>query len=302
MATHLYSFRDSNIRKTWAIVALFFVVVIGVGWIFSYVYESPVILYVAAIVSVAMNVGAYWGSDTLVLSLTNAKGASSDQHKEIYHILENLTIATGLPMPKLYIINDSSPNAFATGRNPSHAVVALTTGLIDILDRSELEGVIAHELSHIKNYDMLVSTVMVVLAGFLALVSDFFLRTLWFRGGGDRDNKGNIMMLVGVVAAVLAPIAGMLIKLAVSRKREYLADASGALMTRYPEGLASALEKIAVAPPLKKAHNATAHLFFVNPLKEDTSRKLKGGAHFFAKMFMTHPSIEERIRKLRELS
>ena len=302
MATHLYSFRDSNIRKTWAIVALFFVVVIGVGWVFSYVYQDPAILYIAVVISVVMNVSAYWGSDTLVLSLTHAQEASPQQYKEIYNILENLTIATGLPMPKLYIIKDASPNAFATGRNPSHAVIALTTGIIDLLDRSELEGVIAHELSHVKNYDMLVSTVMVVLAGFLALVSDFFLRTLWFRGSGDRDNKGSILMLVGIVAAILAPIAGTLIRLAVSRKREYLADASGALITRYPEGLASALEKISAAPPLQKARNATAHLFFVNPLKEDTSRKLKGGAHFFAKMFMTHPPIEERIKKLRELS
>ncbi len=293
---HLYSLKDSNIRKTWVIFALFLIVVIGAGWGFSYAYQDTTILYVAVTFSLVMNVIAYWSSDKIVLRLSKAKEASHDEYREIYRIVENLTIATGLPMPRVFIIDNRSPNAFATGRNPKHAVVVLTTGIINVLDRTELEGVIAHELSHIKNYDILLSTVVVVLVGFLALLSDIFLRSLWFRGSNDR--RGGIGMLIGIVLAILAPIAGVLIHLAISRKREYLADATGALMTRYPEGLASALEKIASAPPLSTARNATAHLFFVNPFKQDSHSTKK--KPFFASLFMTHPPIQERIKRLRE--
>ncbi len=239
-----------------------------------------------------MNVFSYWYSDKIVLKLHKAKAVVRAEHFDLWNAVENLSITAGLPMPKLYIVEDSAPNAFATGRNKDHAVVAVTTGLLAILDKNELEGVIAHELSHIGNKDMLLSTVVVVLVGFIAMLSDFFLRAQIFGGmhQRNRDSRaGAILLVIGIVFAILAPLVATLIRLAISRKREFLADASGALLTRYPEGLASALKKISSAPmPMRTANNATAHLFISNPFGD----KKMSGLH---KLFMTHPPVEERV-------
>ncbi len=240
-----------------------------------------------------MNVISYWYSDKIVLSMAGAHRADRKQHFDLYTTVENLAITAGLPMPRVYIINDPSPNAFATGRDKDHAVVAVTTGLLAILEKNELEGVIAHELSHIGNKDMLLSTVIVVLVGFVAILADFFMRSLIFGGGRDRDGKGNFLMIVGIVLSILAPIFVMIIQLAISRKREFLADASGALLTRYPEGLASALEKISkFSRPMKKQSKAISHLYISDPKGKSLSMKVSG-------MFATHPSTEERVKRLR---
>jgi len=296
----LYSFKSSNIRKTWLIFTLFLVVVIGVGWIFSLAYNDPGILYIAVAFSLIMNLVAYWKSDSIALTLARAHEAQHDQYKDLYHTVENLCITAGIPMPKIYVIDDASVNAFATGRNPKHATVAVTTGLLARLDKTELEGVIAHELSHVRNYDTLLSTVVVILVGFISIISNIFMRSTLFRGRSDRNNQNSIFMLIGVITAILAPIAAVLIQLAISRKREFLADASGALLTRYPEGLASALEKISADRPLVSAQGATAHLYFVNPFKADGGGEKK--VSFMAKLFMTHPPIEERIKALRQMA
>lgn len=294
MAT-LYSSADKNIRRTWFLMTTFFLVVIGLGWAFSYALQSPAILYVAVFFSIIMNVGSFWYSDKIALGVSGAKPVSRDSHRELWNLLENLSIASGMPMPKLYIIDDPAPNAFATGRDPQHAAVAVTTGLLSMMDRSELEGVLAHELSHIKNRDTLVMTVVVVLLGFVTLISDFFLRSLMFGGNNNSEGDGRarmIMILVGFALAIFAPIVAQLIQLAISRKREFLADASGALMTRYPEGLASALKKIgAYSAPMKRANHATAHLFIGNPFG---SKALRG----INKLFATHPPIDERVKAL----
>jgi len=295
----LYTHQSQNIAKTWALMAAFFVVIIFLGWFLSHYYGNPVILYGFFAFSVLMNIASYWWSDKIVLAMSGAKPASREEFFDLYTVTENLSITAGLPMPKLYVIHDSAPNAFATGRNKEHAVVAVTTGLLQILDRSELEGVIAHELSHIGNRDILISTVVVVLVGFITLLADFFMRSLWF-GGGNRDNRpegrlGAILMLIGVVLTILSPIIATLMQLAISRKREFLADASGALLTRYPEGLASALQKISqYSRPMAKANHATAHLFIANPF----GKKANGGVSFLTKIFSTHPPVEERVRAL----
>jgi heat shock protein HtpX len=291
MAT-LYTHQNQNVLKTWALMATFLVLIILVGWIFSEAYGTPIILYGAVAVSIVMNIYSYWYSDKLVLKMTGAKPANRQEHFDLYTIVENLAITAGLPKPKVYIVTDPAPNAFATGRNAEHGVVCVTTGLMAILNKTELEGVIAHELSHIGNRDILVSTVAVVLAGFIAIISDFFLRsTMW---GGNNDSKDNrFALILALVAAILAPLAATLIQLAISRKREFLADASGALLTRYPEGLANALQKISAANiPMQRANNATAHLFIANPFGKAGAKK------FFVKLFMTHPPTEDRINAL----
>ena len=301
MAT-IYAYRDSNIRKTWALFSVFLIVVIGLGWIFSQIYGNPGILFFAVIFSIFMSFISYWYSDKIVLAMTGAKAIQKKDAPELYNIVENLTIAAGLPMPRIFLVTDRAPNAFATGRDPEHAVVAVTSGILDILDRTELEGVLAHELSHIGNRDMLLSTVAVVLAGFVSLLADFFMRSLWWgRGRNDNREGGGLFILIGVVLSILAPIATTLIQLAISRKREFLADASGALLTRYPEGLASALEKISKVPiPTAHATPTTAHLWFADPLrKRSEASPFKKKA---MRLFMTHPPIEERIKRLREMS
>ena len=269
----------------------FFLVVIALGFLIAQYYGDPSILYIAVAIAIAMNVGSYWFSDKLVLSMTGAKPASREEFFDLYTVTENLAITAGLPMPKLYVINDPAPNAFATGRDEKHAVVAATTGLLSVLDRTELEGVIAHELSHIKNRDMLVMTVAVVLAGFVAIIADIFLRMSMVGGNRDNDRGGALLAVLAIVGVILAPIAAQLIQLAISRRREYLADASGALLTRYPEGLASALRKISsYGAPMKRANTATAHLFISNPF----GPRMKGITNLFA----THPPVEDRIRRL----
>ena len=295
----LYTLQGKNIRKTWLLFTIFLVIVIGLGYFLSVYYGHPGILYIAVAFAVFQSVLSYWFSHKIVLSMTGAKEATRNEHRELWNVVENLSITAGLPMPKLYIINDQVPNAFATGRDKKHAVVAVTTGLIATLDRTEMEGVIAHELSHIGNRDMLVSTVVVVLVGFITLLSDMFIRSQLFgglsgQGGGNRDRGDGkvqgILMIVGLVLMILSPIIATLIQLSISRKREYLADASGALLTRYPEGLASALEKIsAYSGKMKKANHATAHLFISNPF----GSKIKG-------LFSTHPPVEKRVEALRK--
>lgn len=292
MAT-LYTQSESNTRKTYLLISLFLIFVISVGWVFAEAMGSSEILWIAVIFSTLMSVGSYWYSDKLVLSMSGARLVEFETNRELYRIVENLCITAGLPLPKIYIIDDSAPNAFATGRDPQHAVVAVTSGLLQKLDRSELEGVIAHELSHIGNRDILLSTVIVVLVGIVALLADYFRHMLWW-GGRDNDNRGGnaYILIVAVLLSVLAPIFAMLIQLAISRKREFLADADGALLTRYPEGLASALEKISRdQEPLEAANRATAHLYIANPFKGKNVSKL----------FMTHPSVEERVAALRGL-
>lgn len=286
----LYTQSDKNTRNTYILMSVFLVFVIAVGWVFSEAMGSSYILWFAVIFSVLMSVGSYWYSDKLVLAMSKAKLVEFQDNKELYRLVENLCITAGLPLPKIYIIDDTAPNAFATGRDPKHAVVAVTSGLLQKLDRSELEGVIAHELSHIGNRDILLSTVVVVLVGVVALLADFFMRSMWF-GGGRRDNKGGsgYIMIIAIVLSILAPFFAMLIQLAISRKREFLADADGALLTRYPEGLANALRKISAdQEPLEVANRATAHLYIANPFK---GKKV-------SKMFMTHPPMEERINAL----
>lgn len=288
MAT-IYTQADKNTRLTWLYITGFFIFVIGVGYVFAQAMNNSVILVVAVLFSVLMSFASYWWSDKIVLAMSRAKEVTHENAKEIYHLVENLCITAGLPVPKIYVIQDSSPNAFATGRDPKHAVIALTTGIVEKLEKKELEGVIAHELSHIGNRDILLSTVIVVLVGFVALLADFFRRWAWF--GGDDEREGNaIFVIVGLVLSILAPIAAMLVQLAISRKREFLADADGALLTRYPEGLAKALEKISADPtPMQSANRATAHLFIANPFK---GRKISN-------LFQTHPPIKERVRRLR---
>ncbi len=289
MAT-LYTQSDKNTRSTYILMSVFLVFVIAVGWVFSEAMSSSVILWFAVIISILMSVGSYWYSDKLVLKMSKAKLVEFESNKELYRLVENLCITAGLPLPKIYIIDDTAPNAFATGRDPEHAVIAVTSGLLQKLDRSELEGVIAHELSHIGNRDILLATVVVVLVGMVALLADFFRYSLWF-GGGNRDNNkgGGWIMIVAIVLSILAPLFALLIQLAISRKREFLADADAALLTRYPEGLASALRKISGDPEkLEVANRATAHLYISNPFK---GKKV-------SKMLMTHPPIEERIASL----
>ncbi len=255
-------------------------------------FENPAILYIAVGFSLAMNILAYWFSDKIALSIARAKPVERREIPELYNLVENLSIAAGLPMPRLYIINEPQINAFATGRNPKNSAVAVTTGALQKLNRTELEGVLAHELSHIGNRDILVSTIAVVLSGAIAMISDIFLRmTFW---SSDDRRGGALVLIMALVAAILAPFAAMLLRMAVSRKREFLDDASGALLTRYPEGLASALAKIRQDGNLmKSASDATAHLYISNPFKGKERKS------WFVKLFMTHPPIEERIAVLR---
>lgn len=298
---NIYEEARSNTQKTWLYLGGFFFLVIALGWLVSYFLGSPVILLVAVVVSIVMSFGSFWYSDKVVLALSRAKAIEKSDHAELWRIVENLSITAGLPMPRLYIIQDSQPNAFATGRDAEHAVVAVTTGLLEQLERVELEGVIAHELSHIGNRDILLSSVIVVMVGVVVLMADFFFRIAFWGGMGRRDSRGGgqaqiIIILVAVLFLILAPIAAQVIKFAISRKREHLADASGALLTRYPEGLAMALEKIAKHPTqMKRASDATAHLYISSPFRG------KEGKNWIHKLFMTHPPLEERLYALRGL-
>jgi heat shock protein HtpX len=294
---------SSNIFKTWLIMFLFSVFVVAVVYLFAraWGYDSTGALGLtgmALIVTGVLNFGSYFFSDKIVLGISGAKPVSEQHNKQLYRMVENLTIAAGLPVPKIYIIDDSAPNAFATGRDPKHAAIAFTTGILEKLNRQELEAVTAHELSHVGNRDTLVMAVVSVLVGTVALLADWYMHSLWF-GGQDRDsdNKGNaIFMILGIVAAILAPIIATLIQMAVSRRREFLADASGAILTRNPDALASALIKISGdKEPLEVANRGTAHLYIVNPLKGQQV------LNSFAKLFSTHPPVQERVKALREM-
>lgn len=295
----IYTQADSNTRKTWFLLTGFLVFIIAIGWLFSYLLDSNAILYFAVFLSVFMSFGSYWWSDKIVLGMYRAVPVEHNQNPELYHIVENLCITAGLPVPKIYIIPEMQPNAFATGRDKNHAVVCVTQGILQRLNKTELEGVLAHELSHIGNKDMLLSTVVAVLAGVIAITANFFLRISFFGGGRRSKNDGEagaFLAILGIFAAILAPIAATLVQLAISRKREFLADADGALLTRYPEGLASALEKISSDPtPMRITNDAASSLFIDSPYKG------RQKTHWFTKLFSTHPPIEERIAALREM-
>ena len=285
--------------KTWLLVGIFLVVILGLGAFFSYYYNNPGILTIAIIFSVVMNITSFWFSDKIAISMARAVPADTARYAELHRIVENLSITAGLPKPKVYIIPDNAPNAFATGRNAAHASVAVTEGLLRTLEKNELEGVVAHELAHIGNRDILLQSVVAIMVGFIAILADMFTRSLLWGGGGhnSRDNKGsNVLMIVGIVFIVLSPIIATLIQLAISRKREYLADATGALLTRYPDGLANALKKISsYSAPMIHASNATAHMYISNPFGASARTGLKH-------LFMTHPPVEKRIKALNEMS
>ncbi len=292
---------SANKAKSTVLLILFVAFVIFLGWIFgettSLGYAGPVI---AAVVAGVGAFASYYNSDKVALAISKARPARLEDHPHLYHSVEGLAIAAGIPTPKLYIIDDTAPNAFATGRDPDHAAIAVTTGLLSKLNRVELEGVVAHEMSHIANYDTRLMTITVVLVGTVALISDWMLRTFFWGGGRRRKssngggNAGIILLIVAIALAILSPIIAQLIKLAISRKREFLADANGALLTRYPEGLASALLKISQDPePLEVANKATAHLYIANPLRGQKSA--------FNRLFSTHPPMEERVAALRAM-
>jgi len=291
----VYNQADSNIRKTYFLIGLFFVLVIAFGWLFSYALDNQAILFIAIAVSFFQSIISYWYSDKIVLAVTKAREIKETEFREPYRLLENLTIASGLPMPKFYYLDETQPNAFATGRDPNHSAIVITRGLVEKLDKTELEGVLAHELSHIGNRDSLLMTVAVILAGLISIMANLFLRIGFRRRKSDNEGQlGIILMVFGIVAAVLAPLAASLIQLAISRKREFLADASAVLLTRYPDGLIQALEKISQdKSPMKVANTATAHLYIANPFKGEQANS------WFTKLFMTHPPIEERIKSLR---
>jgi len=298
MATTIYTQIGSNKVKTWLIMILFvlffFLVSYILGQALGYGWSwAGVMLIVSGIISFF----SYYNSDKLVLSISGAKPANKSTYRQLYTTVENLSIAAGLPMPKVYVVDDPSPNAFATGRDPKHAAVCATSGLLERLNNSELEGVIGHELSHVGNYDTRLMSVVAILVGSIAILADVFMRTMWFRGGDrDRNDSSGIFILLGILFAILAPITATLIQLAISRRREYLADASGALLTRYPDGLADALEKIGnYARPVQHATAGTAHLYIADPFK---GRKVAG---FVANLFSTHPPIDDRIKILRAM-
>ncbi len=295
MGQNIYTEQGKNIRKTWFLMTVFFIMIILIGYFFAYLYQNTAILICAIIFSVGLNIASYWYSDTIVLKMHNARPANREQNFDLYTVTENMSIAAGLPMPKLYVVDDPAPNAFATGRDKDHAVVCVTTGLLPLLNRQELEGVIAHEISHIGNRDILLSTTVVVLAGFISILSHMFLRSMMWGGGRRRDGDGGIfIMVLGIIFAILAPISATLIQLAISRKREFLADADGVLLTRYPEGLASALRKIsAVSAPMATANSTTSHLFIANPFGPEGKAK-----NFITNLFMTHPPTADRIKAL----
>lgn len=300
---------SQNIFKTWLIMFLFslftvlVVYVLARGLGFGEIGGLGIV-GIALIAAGIMNLTSYFYSDKIVLGISRAKQIQKTDNPTLFRLVENLCLAAGLPMPKVYIIDDSAPNAFATGRDPKHAAVAFTTGILQKLNKAELEGVVAHELSHVGNRDTLVMAVVSVLVGTVALLSDWFLRAMWYGGRhNDRDRSSGIFAILAIIAAILAPIVASLIQLAVSRRREFLADASGVLLTRYPEGLASALVKISSdREPLEVANRGTAHLYIVNPLKGlPAGRQGKQIISMFAGLFNTHPPIEERVRILRSM-
>lgn len=298
---NIYSQINSNKLKTWVIIVLFMLFITTLLYVYGKASSSGLSFAgLALIISGLTSLGSYYYSDKIILGMSSARPIEKKNNPKLYRIVENLCIGSGIPLPKIYIINDTAPNAFATGRDPKHAVVCVTSGILEKLNKVELEGVIAHELSHVRNFDIRLMSIVVILVGMITLLADFFMRSLWYgssrRESNDSRSSQSIFLIIGIAFAILSPIIATLIQLAVSRKREYLADASGALLTRYPEGLASALEKIAKdKEPLEAANNATAHLYIANPFKG------KEIHNWLTNLFNTHPPIEERIKILRSM-
>ncbi len=298
---NLYTYQSANIRRTWLLFIVFFVVVVGIGYVFSQAYGDPSFVVFALLFSIIYSLISYYSSAAIALSLARAQPVTEQDNPQLYNIVENLCITAGLPMPKLYVTPELQINAFATGRDKEHAAVAVTQGALQRLDKNELTGVLAHELSHVGNRDILVSTVAAILAGIIALLADIFLRSLFWGGmgmgrGRQNNEAGEIFFIFAIVLSVLAPIGTMLIQLAISRRREALADASGVLLTRYPEGLISALRKIEQdVTPMRSAKDSTAHMWLDNPFKGS-------GTSWWHKLLMTHPPIEDRIKALQALS
>lgn len=292
----LYEQISANKVKSVVLIVIVLAAVIGIVALYSYAVNGDFSLpIIAAILAIPSSLIGYYAGDKMALASNQAQAVSKDEAPELHRIVENLAITGGVPKPHIYVINSPALNAFATGRDPKHASIAVTTGLLSALDRSELEGVLAHELSHVRNYDIRFATVVAIFVGFIVILSDLFLRAHLFGGFRSRDSResnGNILAIVGLVLLLVSPLIVKLIQLAISRQREYLADASGALLTRYPEGLASALEKISASPPLRTAGKATAHLYIANPFNP------RALTHLFA----THPPVEERIKRLRQIS
>ncbi len=289
----MYSAINKNKIKTVVIIAAFIAVVSAIGGIFSYTLDSPSIFIPVLIFAIVYSMIGYFASAKMAIAMTGAKEVTKQEAPRLYRIVENLSITAGMPTPKVYIVDDPAPNAFATGRDPNHGIVAATTGLLEMLDDNELEGVMAHEISHVQNYDIRVTSIVIALVTVVALLSDFLLRIgIW----GGNDSKNGAAVLLSIAAAIIAPIVAVMLQMAVSRKREFLADASGALLTRYPDGLASALGKIeSYARPMRKANDATAHLFLANPF----GKEKKGLA--IRKLFSTHPPTNERIEQLQKM-
>jgi heat shock protein HtpX len=290
----LYTQVDKNKRKTFFYVFLFLILIIFFGWIFSWIYNSLIILYLAIIISVLQALSSYYVGDKIALAISHATPAKREEYVELHRLVENLAITAGLPKPKVYIIPEDAPNAFATGRDPKHASVAVTRGLLETLEKKELEGVISHELAHIGNRDSLLMVVVVFLVGVIAILSNFFLRMRFWGFGDNRERSSSgFMLIVTLLIAILAPIAAILIQLAISRKREFMADASGALLTRYPQGLADALKKLSSDKrQMKYANDATSLLYISNPMKRKS---------WMSNLFSTHPSTEDRIRLLERM-
>jgi len=286
----MYSAIASNKRKTVFILFGFVVFIVALSWLLGAIYGRTSTYFVLGI-GLVYALAAYYSGSRLSLAVNGAEQTRKADNPRLWRIVENLSITDGLPMPKVYIMNDPAPNAFATGRDPNHSAVCVTSGLLDIMDDNELEGVLAHEMGHVKNYDIRVSMVTFALAAVISIIADFILQMTWFRSRDDENNNQQLMIL-GIVAAIVAPLVATLIQLAISRKREYLADATGALTTRYPEGLASALAKIEQSgSALRKQNTATAHFFFANPLK----------GHSLSNLLSTHPPIDERIKRLKQM-
>lgn len=288
---------SSNKWKSLLLTFFFFLFLVLVVYFITYLTGWGVFgSLIAFVLAILMSIGSYYYSDSLVLKISGARPATHEEFRLLDNLVEGLSIAAGIPKPKIFVIEDTAPNAFATGRDPKHGVVCVTTGLLQKLDRSELEGVLAHEMSHIRNYDIRFMTIVSIMVGFLVLLSDFFLRSM-FWGGSNREGRGSsnvLLLVVGLVLVILAPLVGTIVQLAISRKREFLADASGAELTRYPEGLASALEKISKdKEPLEAANKATAHLYIADPLKNNKI--------WLKSLFATHPPVEIRIKRLREM-
>lgn len=292
----LYKQIEANKRNSWILILVVFVLVIGAVGLYSYAVRGDFVLpIIAAVFVIPSSLIGYYSGDKIALATNRAKEVPESASPDLHNIVENLAITAGVPKPKIYLIDSTALNAFATGRSPEHASIAVTTGLLSRLERTELEGVLAHELSHVKNYDIRFATLVAIFVGFVVILSDLFTRSLIFGGGRGRGNRnggqaGAVLAIVGIVLLIVSPIIAKIIQLAISRQREFLADSSGALLTRYPDGLASALEKIAQGPALSRAGHATAHLFIANPFKKKN----------FASLFATHPPIEERIRRLRD--